>query len=164
MTRRGTIVYYLSAWILGCFFASLLLWIKDMFAPTLNVSLSRSAFGLLFFYFYGLLLGALPALLAGLVLRLIMGALKCKTPWHWAIVGAILVPVLIFILGIWGRRAEMLQHPNLGLAGLLTFGPKLILDAGWWLAIPSGAATAYLLGRIHRAFLPQQAPPTPISA
>jgi len=164
MTRRGTIVYYLSAWILGCFFASLLLWIKDIFAPTLNVSLSRSAFGLLFFYFYGLLLGALPALLGGFLLRLIMGALKCKTPWHWAIAGAILASLLIVVLGIWGRPVEMLQHPNLRLAGLFTFGPKLVLDAGWWLAIPSGAATAYLLGRIQRAFAQQSAPPTPISA
>jgi hypothetical protein len=164
MTRRGSIVYYLSAWILGCFFASLLLWLKDIFAPTLNATLTRSAFGLLFFYFYGLLLGALPALLAGFLLRLMMGALRCKTPWHWACVGAILAPVLIVILGIWARPVDTLQHPGLRLAGLLTFGPKLILDAGWWLAIPSGAATAYLLCRIQRAFALQQPPSTPANA
>lgn len=158
MTRRGSIVYYLSAWILGCFFASLLLWIKDILAPTLHAPLSRSAVGLLFFYFYGLIVGALPALLAGFLLRIIMGALQCKTPWHWAAVGAILAPVLVFILGIWGGPAEALQHPGLRLAALLTLGPRLVLDEGWWLVIPSGAATAYLLCRIQRAFAPQQAP------
>jgi len=157
MTRRGSIAYYLSAWILGCFFASVLVWIRDIFAPTLNVPLSRSAFGLLFFYFYGLLLGALAALLGGFLLRLIMAALRCKTPTHWALAGAILAPVLIIILGILGRRIETIRHPDLRLVGLLTLGPKIVLDAGWWLAIPSGAAAAYFLCRIQRAFAPQQA-------
>ncbi len=158
MTRRGSIVYYLSAWILGCFFMSLLLWIKDMFAAALDVPLSRSAFGLLFFYFYGLLLGALASLVGGFLLRAIMAALKCKTPIHWTVAGAILAPLLIFVLGIVGRRIETIQHPDLRLFGLLTLGPKTVLDTGWWLAIPSGAATAYLLCRIQRAFAPQQAP------
>jgi len=158
MTRRGSIVYYLSAWILGCFFMSLLVWIREMFAATLDIPLSRSAFGLLFVYFYGLLAGALAALLGAFVLRIIMAALKCKTPAHWAVVGAVLAPVLIVILGILGRRIETAQHPDLRLMGFLTLGPKTVLDAGWWVAIPAGAVTAYFLCRIQRAFAPQQAP------
>jgi H+/Cl- antiporter ClcA len=157
MTRRGSIVYYLSAWILGCFFMSLLVWIKDMFAPFVNASLSRSAFGLLFFYFYGLLAGALASLLGALLLRAVMSRRKCKTPYHWAIAGGILGPILILALGFLGRPMEMTQPPGMRLLGLLTLGPKIVLGAGWWLAIPSGAATAYLLGRIERAFEPQRA-------
>jgi len=32
----------------------------------------------------------------------------------------------------------------------------MALQAGWWLAIPAGAATGYLLCRVQRAFAPQQ--------
>jgi hypothetical protein len=34
-------------------------------------------------------------------------------------------------------------------------GAENVLRAGWWLAIPAGAATGYYLGRIQRAFAPQ---------
>lgn len=155
MTRRGSLIYYLSAWILGCFFMSLLVWVKDLFAVTLETPMSRSAFGLLLFYFYGLVFGAVAALVGAFLLRVVMAALKCKTPIHWAVVGAILAPALIATLGIWGRRGEMAQRPGMRLVGLLTFGPKTVLEAGWWLAIPAGAATAYLLCRIQRAFAAQ---------
>ena len=155
MTRRGSLIYYLSAWILGCFFMSLLVWVKDMFAATLDAPMTRSAFGLLFFYFYGLIFGALAALIGAFLLRAVMAALKCKTPIHWSVAGAVMAPLVIAILGIWGRRAGMVQRPGMRLVGLLTFGPKTVLEAGWWLAIPAGAPTAYLLCRIQRAFAPQ---------
>jgi hypothetical protein len=157
MTRRGSLVYYLSAWILGCFFMSLLMWIKDMFPVTLDTPANHSAFGLLFFYFYGLVFGALAALVGAFLLRAVMAALKCKTPIHWAVAGAVLAPLLIAILGVWGRRVGMVERPGMRLVGLLTFGPKTVLEAGWWLAVPAGAATAYLLCRIQRAFAPRQA-------
>lgn len=153
MTRHGSLVYYLSAWILGCFFMSVLVWIKNMFVPTLETPVSRSAFGLLFFYFYGLIFGALAALIGAFMLRTSMKGLRCKTPMHWAVAGAVLAPVLIAVLGTWGRRAEMARWGE-RLLELLTFGPKVVLEAGWWLAIPAGAATGYLLCRIERAFAP----------
>jgi hypothetical protein len=156
MTRRGSLVYYLSAWILGCFFMSLLIWIKDMFGVTLDPPFARSAFGLLFFSFYGLVFGALAALISAFLLRRLMAALRCKNPVHWAVVGAILAPAIIAILGTWGRHLENQQRVGARLLGLLTFGPKTVLEAGWWLAIPAGAATAFLLCRIQRAFAPEK--------
>jgi len=39
---------------------------------------------------------------------------------------------------------------------LLTFGPETVLEAGWWLTIPAGAATGYFLGRVQRAFDPAE--------
>lgn len=155
MTRRGSLVYYLSAWILGCFFTSAAVWIKEMFSVTMNMPMSRSAFGLLFFYFYGLICGALPALIAGYLLRVLMKALRCKTPMHWAVAGGALASGLIVLLGILGRRVD-LATGNARLLGLLTIGPKLVLEAGWWLGVPSGAAAAYLLCRIQLAFAAAQ--------
>jgi hypothetical protein len=156
MTRRGTLVYYLSAWILGCFFISLLVWIKDTFFATSTYRFADFAFGLLYFYFFGLIAGAFAALLGGFLLRRIMIALKCKTPSHWALVGAILMPAVIFLLGTWGRHVAVRQGQT-RLVELITFGPKTVLDASWWLSIPAGAATAFLLCRIQRAFVPQKA-------
>jgi hypothetical protein len=156
MTRHGSLVYYLSAWIIGCFFMSFLVWLKNIFTPSIDMPLGRSAFGLLFFYFYGLVFGGLAALAGAYLLRALMHTLKSKTPSHWAMGGTLLAPLLIAALGILGRRAQVLSPLETRLFGLLTFGPKTVLDAGWWLTIPAGAATAYLLCRIERAFGPQQ--------
>jgi hypothetical protein len=158
MTRRGSLIYYLSAWILGCFFMSLAIWIKDSIGPTQGLTSARSAFGLIFFYFYGLILGALATIVAAFLLRRLMLALKCKTPSHWAITGAVLTPAIAGVLGWLGRRADLAGHSG-QLLTLLTTGPKVVLEAAWWLAIPAGAATAYLLCRIERAFATQPEPP-----
>ncbi|HTS13785.1 MAG TPA: hypothetical protein VMH00_16820 [Candidatus Limnocylindrales bacterium] len=152
MTRRGSLVYYLTAWILGCFFMSALIWIRDMFAATLDLPLTRSTFGLLFFYFYGLVFGAISAFVGAFLLRRIMAALKCKTPSHWAAIGAILAPALIAIFGLWGRHLAVAQRQVPRILGLVTFGPRTVIEAGWWLAIPAGAATAFFLCRVQRAF------------
>jgi len=158
MTRRGSLAYYLTAWICGCFFMSAAVWAKDMLGGTRDAFSTRSAFGLLFFYFYGLVFGALAAFLGAFLLRRVMGALRCKTPSHWAAAGAILAPGIIAILGLWGRHNDTTQRAGTRVLGLLTYGPKTVVEAGWWLAIPAGAATAYLLGRVQRAFVPRAEP------
>jgi len=156
MTRRGTLVYYLAAWILGCFFMSALVWIKDTYAATMNHPFADFAFGLLYFSFFGFISGAAAALLAAFLLRRLMMALKCKTPSHWAIAGSILTPAIVGLLGIWGRYVEMQAGPGMRVLELVTFGPKTVLEAGWWLGVPAGAATAFLLCRIQRAFSPEK--------
>jgi len=156
MTRRGSLIYYLTAWILGCFFMSLAVWTKDLWGAARLSSGLREAFGVLFFYFYGLVFGALSALIGGFLLRRVAALLKCRTPAHWAIFGAILAPILIGALGTCGHRMDLAKHPGFRLLILLTFGPKTVLEAGWWLAIPAGAATGYFLGRVQRAFDPAQ--------
>jgi len=156
MTRRGSLIYYLTAWICGCFFMSLAIWIRDLWGATVTSSRSREAFGVLFFYFYGLVFGALAVLIAAFLLRRIMTRLKCKTPLHWAIAGAVLAPVLVGGLGEWGLRAGGEQRLEPRLLSFLLLGPVMALQAGWWLAVPAGAATGYLLCRVQRAFAPQQ--------
>ena len=159
MTRRGSLIYYLTAWICGCFFMSLAIWTRDLWnAETGPSSRSHEAFGVLFFYFYGLVFGGLAVLIGAFLLRRIMALLKCKTPSHWALVGAILAPGVVAILGLWGRHAGMDEQGATRAIRIITYGPKLVVDTGWWLAIPAGAVTAYLLCRVQRAFAPQQSP------
>ena len=159
MTRSGSLAYYLTAWICGCFFMSLAVWTKDLFGTTADNAFSaHSIFGLIFFYFYGLVFGAIAALVGAFLLRRVMAALKCITPGHWAIAGAMLAPVVLTILGLWGRHIGMGERNGISFLRIVLYGPKIVVDTGWWLAIPAGAATAYLLCRVQRAFAPQQAP------
>jgi hypothetical protein len=156
MTHRGSLIYYLTAWILGCFFMSALVWGKDMSGSTESLFKIRSAFGLLFFSFYGFILGAVTAFLGAFLLRRIMKALNSKTPWHWAIAGALLTPALVAAIGTLGRHWNDPGMPRLTLTAISTYGAQMILEAGWWLTIPAGAATGYFLGRVERAFDPAQ--------
>lgn len=159
MTRSGSLAYYLTAWICGCFFMSLAVWTKDLFGTSANNAIStHSAFALIFFYFYGLVFGVVAALVGGFLLRRVMSVLKCKTPSHWAAVGAILAPVVVTALGLWGRHIGDEGQNGMRVLKIITYGPKIVVDTAWWLAIPAGAATAYLLCRVQRAFAPQQSP------
>jgi hypothetical protein len=156
MTRRGSLIYYLTAWICGCFFMSLAIWAKNLFSARVTLSRSPDAFGVLFFYFYGLVFGALAVVIGAFLLRRIMALLKCKTPLHWAVVAAILAPLLVAALGKWGARTQAGQQVEPGLLSFLLYGPTMVFLAGWWLAIPAGAATGYLLCRVQRAFAAPQ--------
>ena len=155
MTRRGSLVYYLSAWTLGCFFMSLAVWIKDLWGVTRMSSGLREAFGILFFYFYGLVLGALPALIFAYLLRKVAALLKCKTPWHWAMFGAFLAPLVVTVLGYLEPRFGSVAGNGWRVVDWFASGPHIVIVAGRWLAIPAGAITAFLLCRIERAFAPQ---------
>ncbi len=159
MTRSGSLAFYLTAWICGSFFMSLAVWTKDLFGASANNAFStHSAFGLIFFYFYGLVFGAVAALAGAFLLRRVMAALKCITPSHWAIAGAILAPVVVAILGLWGQRVGIEERSGMRILRFITLGPGMVMETGWWIAIPAGAATAYLLCRVQRAFAPQQSP------
>jgi hypothetical protein len=87
-----------------------------------------------------------------------MAALKCKTPSHWAIAGAILAPAVVASFGLWGRHIGIEEGSGISFLRIITYGPKIVVETGWWLAIPAGAAIAYLLCRVQRAFAGQQAP------
>jgi hypothetical protein len=159
MTRSGSLAFYLTAWICGSFFMSLAVWTKDLFGTTANnVFSAHSVFGLIFFYFYGLVFGAVAALGGAFLLRRVMAALKCTTPIHWAIAGAISAPVVVAILGLWGRFIGTEAPSRMDVLMFITLGPVIVMKTGWWLAIPAGAATAYLLCRVQLAFAPQQSP------
>jgi hypothetical protein len=155
MTRSGSLAYYLTAWICGCFFMSLAVWTKDLFGTSANNAFStHSVFALIFFYSYGLVFGVVAALAGGFLLRRVMSVLKCKTPSHWTAVGAILAPVVVAILGLWGRHIGDEGQNGMRVFRTITYGPRIVMDTAWWLAIPAGAATAYLLCRVQRAFAP----------
>ena len=154
MTRRGSLIYYLAAWALGCFFMVLAVWCRNMILTSAQDWMREATEGFLTLIVYGYLFGAPTSLLFALLLRRIMLALKCKTPMHWAVAGAILAPVVVVALGLGSRRAALVLPPNYAALLFPFVGSEAVLRAGWWLTIPAGAATGYYLGRIQRAFAP----------
>jgi hypothetical protein len=154
MTRRGSLIYYLAAWALGCFFMVLAVWCQILILPSSEDLLRGATEGFLTLIVYGYLFGAPTALLFGLLLRRIMLALECKTPLHWAVAGALLAPLVVVALGIGSRRAALVLPPNDAALLFPLAGAENVLRAGWWLGVPAGAATGFYLGRIERAFAP----------
>lgn len=152
MTRRGSLIYYLAAWALGCFFMVVVVWCWDLMLVSRQDLLREATEGFLTLIVYGYLFGAPTALLFGFLLRRCMRALKCKTPLHWAGVGAIVAPLVIVALGFASRGAARVLPQEYASVLFLLVGSESILRVGWWLAIPAGAATGYYLGRIQRAF------------
>jgi hypothetical protein len=164
MTRRGSLIYYLAAWALGCFFLVLAVWCQTLiFTPSQDLAREATE-GFLTLIVLGYLFGAPTALLFGLLLRRIMLALKCRTPMHWAVAGAILAPVVVVALGMASRRATLVLPAKY--AALLSqfVVSDAVLRAGWWLTIPAGFATGYYLGRIQRAFAPRPETAQSVSA
>src|SRR6266568_9073457 len=93
MTRRGTLSYYLAAWVIGCFVVSLLQWIGEALAGEIH-----TASILLTAYFFSLAFGAVAILLFALLLRRSMRLLGTHALWIWFLSGAILSLVEIFAL------------------------------------------------------------------
>src|SRR5215469_17925078 len=73
MTRRGSLAYYLAAWVCGCFFMALTIWLGNEVHPTVP----RSVALLLVTYFFSLMFGAVTSLLFGFFLR------RAASGLHW---------------------------------------------------------------------------------
>ena len=152
MTRRGSLVYYLSAWVLGCFFMAACLWL------VIRSSMQWYVAGFLGFFVFSLFFGAFAALLFGILLRALNAWAGFSRLWQWVAGGAGLSLLLVLGLGAMGEATIRKYSPGtesttLQYALLLMLGgPAVVFDEGSWLAIPAGAATASVLYFIHRAF------------
>jgi hypothetical protein len=155
MTRHGSLAYYLAAWICGCFFMALGFWVD---VHWLRRASSQGEFldvGFLALCFFGLILGAVPSLLFGWLLRRLMRVFSIEEFWFWILAGAGLALLLIWLLGSLGhfaRDPRFLPYSALPIWPFLLVGPVSVLEAGIWAALPMGAATAGVLFSVHRAF------------
>jgi len=111
--------------------------------------------GFLGLCFFGLILGAVPSLLFGWILRKLLRLLRAENVWIWIAVGAALALLLIWILGSAGRLARdprFLPYSALPVWPFLLVGPLAVLEGSIWVSVPVGAATAGVLYAVHRAF------------
>jgi hypothetical protein len=150
MTRRGSLAYYLAAWVCGCFFMSATIWLESLSLPT-----EHSVSGLLFVYFLELMNGALPSLLFGFLLRRAANGMHWSRAWQWLTCGAILAPAMTALLG---RLASVNAFE--GSSGWRNWISVSLLASpayakAHWVGVltaPAGAATAWVLFRVDRAF------------
>jgi hypothetical protein len=149
MTRRGTLAYYLAAWVIGCFVVSLLLWAGDALAGDFE-----TAANLLTTYFFSLVFGATAVLLFAFLLRRSMRVLGTQSLWAWLPAGAALA--FLLILGLIRAQGALLSIRS-GQFGEILFGAVLkaadaLAGRNLWQAPVDGAITAVVLCLVNRAF------------
>jgi hypothetical protein len=152
MTRRGTLAYYLAAWVIGCFVVALL---ASMFASQ-NAPAEGPA-RLLVLYFLSLTYGAVDILLFAFLLRRCMRLWGTHNLWLWIAAGALLGAVFIRLL-LWAGDT-LTGISSLSGRGainwlLLAFwaAPNALRLSGVWQAPAAGAATGTVLCLVDRAF------------
>jgi len=158
MTRHGSLAYYLAAWVCGCIFAAFSFW---MDIHVLRVPFMQDVFtqvGFLGLCFFGLILGLVPSLLFGWGIRRMMKPFGTATVWTWALAGAGLAMLLIWVLsGVahMARDPKYLPYSALPIWPFLIVGPAYLAEGPLWLTLPVGAATAAVLFAVERAFTPR---------
>jgi hypothetical protein len=154
MTRRGTLAYYLAAWVIGCFVLSVMAW--GLARPQEGVPLAAPA-RLLILYFLSLAYGAVDMLLFAFLLRRAMRLWGTHNLWLWMFAGAVLGAALVRLL-LWSGDALVGASPLSGRGPLsyllLAFwtAPNALRLAGIWQAPIGGALTAIVLCLVDRAF------------
>lgn len=149
MTRRGTLAYYLAAWVIGCFVVSTLQWtgaaLAGYFEPASN---------LLIRYFFTLVFGAIAVLLFSFLLRRLMRLLGTHAPWAWFVSGAMMALALIFALLRAQGALLSIRGNELGeiLFGAILKAADVFAGRNIWQAPADGALTALVLCLVDRAF------------
>jgi len=159
MTRRGSLAYYLAAWVCGCLFMSVGVWLPGGWESTHWTPSFKGAFGFVGSYFLSLVFGAFMTLLFALVLRRLTAILNWERLWQWVLTGAALAPLTVWTLALLGQaaggREAQLNRWAVMLLLLFLGGPMDVFQRGLWVAIPVGVATSCVLYLIHRAFEPK---------
>ncbi len=152
MTRHGSLAYYFAAVTLGSFFLAVTYYAHFLLHGAPRENIGRD---LLVTYFFTVMLTLLPMLLWAFLLRRAAGAFRWSAPWPWMLAGAALFLALVQALGWLGNTVQtdrlVLEWWRMALNFALV-GPMLAAKQPFWLPLPAGALTAWLLFRIHRAF------------
>ncbi len=155
MTSRGSLAYYLAAWVCGSFFMAFAFWVEVRWPVKTSPDAVFRDVSFLGLCFFGLILGAVPSLLFGWILRRLLKLLRAENVWTWIAAGAVLALLVIWFLGSAGRLARdprFLPYSALPIWPFLLVGPLAILEGSAWISLPVGAATASVLYAVHRAF------------
>jgi hypothetical protein len=162
MTKRGSLVYYLTAWVVGCITTATLIWLFPSHIPN-GFSSYRpdNAVGRFLGLTMGsLMVGAIPALLFGWILRRVMTTFSTAGALSWILLGSLLSPSLIYLLGAGGEQLFLSGRPLSGVTRLpLIFvfsGPAVVFISGLAASVPAGGITAFVLFLVHRAFDPEK--------
>ena len=155
MTRRGSLVYYLTSWSCGGLFLTLAMYVRETVSPAgMGIGPSGAGVAIITTYFLVLIFCAFLSLLFAFLLRRLMSWLRAEKLWQWALAG----PALALPMA-WGVRWASRATDMIGLQGawrqvavFLFLGVRGIAERHVLLALPVAAATSAVLFLIHRAF------------
>ncbi len=162
MTKRGSIVYYLTAWVWGCISLATLVWcvVPDRERLSWRMGQDSAVASFLVTCLSALLLGAPAALLFAWLLRRAVLWARWDGALRWVLAGSVLAPLVIAALGTASHYFFQIGADTYGILALtvtvLLAGPGGIYPPGILVAVPAGALTAYVLFLVHRAFDPRQ--------
>jgi hypothetical protein len=156
MARRGSLVYYLSSWIIGGLFLTVAMYLQERASPEgMGIGPSGAGAAILTTYFLVLIFCAFLSVVFAFLLRLSMDWLHAESLWQWALAGIILS--LPMTWGVrWASRATDavgLQGAGRQIAVFLFLGVRGIAENHPLLGLPVAALTAAVLFLIHRAFV-----------
>jgi hypothetical protein len=148
MTRRGTLAYYVAAWVVGCFIGS---WLDFLTDRSLFWFGGQTVSNFLAGYFFSLVFCAFDVLLFAFLLRRTMWTIKTHAPWVWFLSGAALALLLVIALTHTHNTLPPFFH---GVFGSIVFGAADVLSTRdyLWQAPIDGAITAVVLCLVDRAF------------
>jgi len=153
MTRRGSLVYYLTSWICGGLFLTVAMYLQERASPE-GMGIGPSGAAILTTYFLVLIFCAFLSVVFAFLLRLSMRWLHGEHLWQWALAGIVLS--LPMTWGVrWASRATDaagLQGAGRQIAVFLFLGARGIAEHHALLGLPVAALNASVLFLIHRAF------------
>jgi hypothetical protein len=160
MTRRGSLAYYLAAWVCGSFFFAAACFFS---APkSSDYGLTPDARGFLAAIFFVLAFGWVFTLGFALLLRLLASLLPAGRARGWTISGGVLALLPALVIAFlprssmegpgWLRFLEELSS----LGGANGFRRPFHATVGAVSMMFAGMATAYVLYRVNRAFAGQE--------
>src|SRR5271169_4653166 len=155
MTRRGSLVYYLSSWICGGLFLTVAMYLQERASPEgMGIGPTGAGAAIITTYFLVLIFCAFLSVVFAFLLRLSMGWLRAERLWQWALAGVVLALPMT-----WGVRWASRMTDSAGLDGagrqiavFLFLGVRGIAEHHALLALPVAAVNAAVLFLIHSAF------------
>jgi hypothetical protein len=155
MTRRGSLVYYLTSWICGGLFLTVAMYLQERASPQgMGTGPSGAGAEIITTYFLVLVFCAFLSVVFAFLLRLFLGWLRAERLWQWALAGVVLAVPMTWAVR-WASRATDaagLQGAGRQVAVLLFLGVRGIAENHPLLGLPVAALTAAVLFLIHRAF------------
>jgi hypothetical protein len=155
MTRRGSLVYYLTSWICGGLFLTVAMYLQERASPQgMGTGPSGAGAEIITTYFLVLVFCAFLSVVFAFLLRLFLGWLRAERLWQWALAGVALALPMTWAVR-WASRATDvagLQGAGRQVAVLLFLGVRGIAENHPLLGLPVAALTAAVLFLIHRAF------------
>jgi hypothetical protein len=157
MTRRGSLVYYLTSWICGGLFLTVAMYLQERASPGgIGIGPTGAGVAIITTYFLVLVFCAFLSAVFAFILRVSMDRLHAERLWQWALAGMVLSMPMTW--GVrWASRltdAAGIEGAARQIAVLLFLGLRGIAERHPFLGLPAAALNGAVLFLVHRAFRP----------